>query len=122
MAGGKFKGIIAASLLLTKIMIASPIDIYTAGYYIPTSYSDPIKTNTTVIGGYGYFGVDSQTLEVGYDNVLGTESQESVQQNFLLMYGFGLPSIHRHLVRAHPALCESRSSLRRILRTAYRDE
>lgn len=74
-------------------LVANPIDTTIATYYIPSTYTDASKTNTTVEGAYGYFGLGTSSLECGYDQILSTQSKGSVQQNYLGIYTYYLPTM-----------------------------
>ncbi len=88
------KGFVVLFFMLGVLIYADPLDVTVATYYIPSTYTDTVfKTNTTVMGGYGYFGLGTSALELGYDQVLGTLSHGSVQQNYLGIYSYYLPGI-----------------------------
>ena len=88
------KGIVVFVFVLGTMCYADPLDITVAAYYIPSTYTDTIfKTNTTVEGGYGYFGFGTSAIECGYDQVLSTQTKGSVQQNYLGLYTYFMPTM-----------------------------
>ncbi len=87
-------GIIGGLMLSASLSYADPITINLAPYFIPTAYSDKVvKLDTTIFGGYGFFGLGSYSLELGYDQILGTLSRGSVQQNYLGIVTYYLPTM-----------------------------
>jgi hypothetical protein len=62
------------------------------GYYVPINYSSNSKTDTTVLGGYAYFGDQSHGLELEFDSVSGMLTQQLTQQDVIGIYTYkGLP-------------------------------
>lgn len=77
---------------LTTQISATVIDTSLLAYYIPTHQNSSLKSDTTVIGTYGYFGFGQNSLELEYDNVLDSSLKSSTQTNYIGTYTYyGMP-------------------------------
>ena len=81
-------GLCLISLLASSAMAATSL----LGYSVPIDYTSTGKTDTTVLGGYGYFGYNSESVEIEYDRVTETDGGGLYQQDFVGIYTYyGLP-------------------------------
>jgi len=89
-----YKKLIVASGLCLTSFLALPTMAATSllGYSVPIDYTSTGKTDTTVIGGYGYFGYNAESVEIEYDRVTETNGGALYQQDFVGIYtNYGLP-------------------------------
>jgi hypothetical protein len=81
-------GLCLASFLSLPTMAATSL----LGYSIPIDYASESKADTTVIGGYGYFGYNNESVEIEYDRVSRADNGDLYQQDYLGIYTYyGLP-------------------------------
>jgi hypothetical protein len=89
-----YKKLIVVSGVCLSCIFSLPTMAATSllGYSIPIDYTSDGKTDTNVVGGYGYFGYNSESVEIEYDRVTERSGGALYQQDFLGMYTYyGLP-------------------------------
>jgi len=87
-----FIGALAVLAVQNLALASYPVNVNLIEYYVPTDYQSTSKTDTTVIGTYGYIGYHNHSLELEYDQVSAAQTNTSVQNNSIGIYTYyGIP-------------------------------
>lgn len=80
-------------LFLTCVFLSAEISAASfLGYSVPINYTSESKADTTVLGGYGYFGYNVQSVEIEYDRVSRADNGDLYQQDYVGIYTYyGVP-------------------------------